>query len=297
MSNTPLTPPPAGPAPEVTPTGYAHSAPGTPPPGPQTAGGKTPWIPIVIGVVAGCTLLFGAAAAALAGIGMLAAGGSDGVQSVDATGIDELDINASAARFELTYGRVDEATLEVTGARGPWTFERQGDTLRVDPPNNWFGWWFWTDQRVVLTLPEDLRDAGLDAEFDLSAGEFDASGAFGTLELSMSAGSMHIDGAADELHAKGSAGTAELTLADVREAELKVSAGEMVVELTGRAPSDVSVDVSAGSITLTVPDETYNVRSDVSAGGLTNRLDTASASPRSIQVDVSAGSVTLLRGD
>ena len=75
-----------------------------------------------------------------------------------------------------------------------------------------------------------------------------------------------------------------------------VSAGGLKAVFTGSAPDDVAIDVSAGSLDLTVPSGAYRVDSDVSAGGLDNRLETSSSASRVITVSVSAGDATLRSG-
>ncbi len=82
----------------------------------------------------------------------------------------------------------------------------------------------------------------------------------------------------------------------VESAKLDVSAGRMDAKLTGSAPGTVTAQVSAGMLNLTLPDASYNVASDVSAGSVENKLDTSSSSPNKVTVDVSAGSAVLLPG-
>jgi hypothetical protein len=72
-----------------------------------------------------------------------------------------------------------------------------------------------------------------------------------------------------------------------------VSAGAVDARLTGSAPRAVTVDVSAGSLDLRLPDEAYDVRSDVSAGDFENGLRTDAESGNVVDVTVSAGTVTI----
>ena len=55
----------------------------------------------------------------------------------------------------------------------------------------------------------------------------------------------------------------------------------------------MSVDVSAGSLDLRLPDGAYDVRSDVSAGDFENGLNTDASSGNVVDVTVSAGTVTI----
>lgn len=266
----------------------------TPPPS-RTAG--QPWITVALAVFGGLALVGSGATAAVAASSDLIR--VDSVQKVDVTGVEGLDLNASASNVRVEFGDVDEAELSVEGGRGgAWTIERDGDELLVRSPDTMFGWWFgrWfdDDSTVVLVLPEELE--GIDATFVLSAGGLDVTGSYGELGVEVAAGDLNIDGSADSLDADLSAGSADLILDGVGEAELSVSAGDLAVELTGTAPRIVTIDVSAGSAELTVPDGEYDIDQNVSAGELDNRLEQSPDSRNSIEVTLSAGSVTLRPG-
>ena len=90
-----------------------------------------------------------------------------------------------------------------------------------------------------------------------------------------------------------SAGRADLDLDDVATATLSVSAGALNAILAGAQPDAIGVDVSAGSMELTVPEGEYDVTSDVSAGGFDNRVGSSPGASSTIDVQVSAGQVLL----
>lgn len=272
MSSASYTPPPA-----------------QPPVAPQPPTPRPGWIVPLVAVVGGLALLVAIAGAAAGGIRSL--GGGEHRLTASIAGINALDVDMSTGSFTLEYGRVSEAVLEVDGSSG-WELRRAGNTLQVRPPLFWFGWWFNGSERVVLTLPESAYEAGWDADFDVSAGDLHADGTFGILEIGVSAGEATVTGSAREVRGDVSAGAAYLTLADVANAELGVSAGRMDATLSGAVPDDVSLDVSAGELNLVVPEGVYDVRSDVSAGSFDNELETSSRSPYKITVDVSAGSAS-----
>jgi len=280
---TPLTPPPASVA--------------APAPVPSSGGGNR-WITVTLAVFGGLALAGTGATAAVAASGDLAR--TDSVQRLDVTGVDGLDLEASASDVRVEFGDVDEAELTVTGGRGgAWTFERDEDEILVRSPDTVFGWWFgrWfdDDRTVVLTLPEELE--GIDASFVLNAGGLDVSGRFGELETELSAGDLRVEGEASSLDADVNAGRADIALDGVEEAELSVAAGNLTVELTGTAPTETSIDVSAGGLTLTLPDDGYRITQNVSAGTLDNRLGQSTSSRNSIDVTLSAGTVTLRPGN
>lgn len=292
---TPLTPPPSSPAPTT--------APPAPPVGPPS--GRSPGataILTVTAVVGGLALLGAGGTAAMAAAGdLMTSGRPDDVQTVAVEDLQGIQLDADASSMRVQFGDVDDAELSVTNARGAWTFEREGDDLVVRSPRAVFGWWFgnWfgDDEIAVLTLPEELRDAELDADLSLDAGGLDVAGDFGALDIDVSAGALDVEGSATSLDVRMSAGRADIVLDGATEATLGVSAGDLVVELTGTALQTTTVDVSAGSVDLTIPDVEYRITQEVSAGTLDARVDEASGARRSIDVSLSAGSVTLRPGD
>jgi hypothetical protein len=284
----PMTPPPA-PAPQP----IAPAASGPQPPRP----GRATWITVVTAVVGGLALAGVGTTAAVAASGDLSR--TDSLQRVDATGVESVDLDANASQVRVVFGDVDEAELSVRGeGAGAWRLDRYDDEIVVRSPDTVFGWWFgrwFTDERsVVLTLPRELE--GIDGSFVLNAGSLDVSGEYGELDLEVAAGGLTVDGSATSLDADVSAGRADVTLDGVQEADLTVSAGDLRVEFTGTAPRETSIEASAGSAEITLPDDGYVITQEVSGGSLDNRLGQAAGSRNSIDVTVSAGKVTLRPG-
>lgn len=302
--DVPLTPPPANPSADAaTPAGPVPDA-GASAPVVETAPGRPskPMRPIgiVLAVIGGVALAGTGATAAFAGVSQLAS--SDYVETADVSGIQSLDLEVGASDVTVEFGDVDDAELRVDGSRvGSWTLERDADELVVHSPNRGFGWWFGSwfggEEHVVLTLPESLRTAELDADIDLSAGSLDVSGDFGELDVVIGAGALFLEGSADTVDAEINAGRADIELADVSAADFTVAAGRLVAELTGSAPDEIVFDVSAGSLELTVPDTTYDVVDEVSAGSFENDVEISSSASRTIHATVSAGSAQLRAGD
>ena len=293
--HTPLTPPPASvPHPDA-----PHAAP-TPPPAGRSSGATA--VMVVTAVVGGLALLGAGGTAAAAAVGTIATSNrADSVQSVGVAGLESIDLSADASSMRVEFGDVDEATLAITNGRGtPWRFERDGDELVVRSPQGVFGWWiggwFGEEEVAVLTLPESLRDAGLDADLNLNAGSLDVAGDFGILDVSVNAGALDIQAAAKELDVQMSAGRADILLDGIAQADLGVSAGDLTVELTGTPPALTSIDVSAGTLDLTVPDVEYAISQEISAGTLNAEVDEASSSRRTIDVSLSAGTATIRPG-
>lgn len=302
--HTPLTPPPASVPPQPTAS--------VPPQGESAAdrgrsSGRTA-IVVVTAVVGGFALLGAGGTAAFAAGGDLfhanrgtTAGGFAGegdVKTLDVEGVTELDLDADASSVRVQFGDVDEAELEVTSDSGrSWTLERDGDELvvrRPDSPFNWFPNWFGDDERVVLTLPEEL--SGINADLTLDAGSLDVSGEFGRLDLNLSAGALDVEGSATSVGIDMSAGQADVLLDGVDEAELGISAGKLRVEFTGTAPTTTRVDASAGSVELTLPDVAYRITQEVDAGSLDATVEQTDSARRTIDVTLSAGGVNIRPG-
>ena len=254
---------------------------------------------VVTAVVGGLALLgTGGAAAAAAADSIITSSSPESVQTVNVDGIEGIDVAADASSMRVEFGDVEEAQLAITNGRGTaWKFERDGDELIVRSPDGVFGWWFgnWfgDEEIAVLTLPENLRNAELDADLNLDAGSLDVVGDFGALDISVSAGALDVEGAARELDLQMSAGRADVLLDGVTTADLGVSAGDLTVELTGTPPTQTSIDVSAGSLDLTVPNVAYAITQDVSAGTLNAKVDESSSARRTIDVSLSAGTATI----
>jgi hypothetical protein len=281
MSTT-LTPPPTAP-----------ERPGDPRP---PAGGSSRVVAIIV-IVLGGIVLIGAMISAAVGT-IASASVHTTTRTLDAAGVDELAVDTAAGSLRVEFADVSEAELEVTGSWGAneWRFDREGDTLEVSSPDHfsWFGWGGWFgDQRTdaVLRLPSSLE--GLDADISLAAGDFSTDGEFGALDLSLAAGSFDVSGSAESVIADVSAGRGTLEVDGASTADLTVSAGALDATLTGAQPDSVEIDVSAGSLNLTVPEGDYDVSSDVSAGGFDNGIGSTPGASSTIKVQVSAGEAVL----
>jgi len=250
--------------------------------------------PVVVGT--------GGSAAFAAGHAMFSSnGGSSAEQTVGVDGIEGIRVDADARSVRLEFGDVDEARLEVTNPRGPaWTFERESDELVVRSTDRgwgwWFGSWFGDGEVAVITLPESLREEAIDADLRLAAGSLDVVGDFGGLSVNVDAGALDVEGSARDLDIDMSAGRADVQLDDVDAAELSVSAGDLAVELRGSAPARVGIDVSAGSLDLTLPDEEYRIDQSIDAGSLDATVEQSSRARNVIDVSLSAGSATIRPG-
>ncbi|GAA4490063.1 DUF4097 family beta strand repeat-containing protein [Microbacterium panaciterrae] len=256
-------------------------------------------VAIVVGAlslaVAGGTAAVAATTQAVTGSGTTASG-----ITADVQGVRSLNLDASAGSVSIRFGDVTQATLRSEGQGNTnWKMQRVGDTLQVRNPQAPFGWWFNTwfqdGPTMTLTLPKDLEGT-LNADLTLDAGALDAAGDFDVVTARVSAGQLTVDGAARTFTARVDAGAAHLRLRDVGTADLTMSAGQLDAAFTGSAPDDMKLDVSAGSMDVTVPSGTYALSKDVSAGTLDARIPTDPSAAHRIQVNLSAGGVTLHSG-
>ena len=257
-------------------------------------------VTIALAAVGGVVLLGSGTAAAVAGVGTIAP--KSEVSAIDVSGVQKLDAEIDGAELRIEFYDGDEAQLQAEhGSTNGWTLRTDGDELKVrTPQHGWFGlgWltpdWFGEGDRVILQLPESL--AGLDTDLTLNAGMISADGEFDSVDLDINAGRLQLAGAASSLELSLNAGRADVELDGVEEAELEISAGRADAEFTGSTPREVSANVSAGQLNLTLPEDSYDVRQEVSAGNLNNGLRQDPDSANLVRITVSAGTANLREG-
>lgn len=269
-------------------------APQPPPAQSSTTRAGTRALAITFSVIGGCLLLGGGAVTAVAAVAQTthSAGGGVGSESVSTSGIDSVRVDVDAGDMDVLFGGRSEARLDYSSDRGPWTLERDGDTLVVQGPDPRFSFFNWSfDQSATLTLPASLE--GVDLDVDVAAGEFMADGSFGDITYELGAGTVELEGAARSVDGQVSAGSSIIELANVETATFDVAAGGVNGHLTGEAPEEVSIDVSAGAVVLELPDVPYDVRINRAAGDVTSSLQENTSSDRLVDVQVMAGDVEL----
>ncbi|WP_051172800.1 hypothetical protein [Microbacterium indicum] len=251
---------------------------------------------VTVSVLGGIALVVPAAGTAFATVASASFDRSRDTVSADAAGVDLVDLTVPAGSMTVRFDDVDEVTLDAPSA-ARWSLVRDGSSLVVDRGNltSLFGIGAWGDDgNAILTLPRSLE--GVDLDVDLLAGGADIEGDFGAVVSEVDAGFLDIEGSADTVEARMSAGGSSYDLADVQSASFDISAGGVSADFTGEAPEAVDVTLSAGSLDLTVPDETYAVTTSGDFGDVDNGLDTDPSAPRTIDVTTDAGSVSLSAG-
>jgi hypothetical protein len=215
--------------------------------------------------------------------------------------VTTLDIDHGFGLLDVRFdGDEGTAQLEASGAIAErMTLERDGKRLVVGTKDNGpsFGGWSWLfgtedEQWATLTLPPSLE--GVDLDLDSGAGSVTVDGALGDVDIETGAGEVRLSGSADAVTAEVGAGQAVFDLRDVETFSADVSAGALFVTLTGEAPSELALDISAGGGDVVLPDEAYALNQEVSAGELdASGLRIDSTSTHRIDVRLTAGGVTL----
>ena len=263
------------------------------PPAPANNGKPLNIILAVLGGLVILTLVIATARSAFASVSR-----EHSIQEAEVSGVTALDVSASSGRFDLVFADTETATLEVRSAKAAsWKLQREGNRLVVKAPNGWDNFCFFgcgfDENEATLVLPESLNNGTLDADFDLSAGSFNAVGDYKNVVVEVGAGDLKLTGSAHTADVDLGAGEATVRLENVESARFDISAGELIGELSGEAPKSIDGSVSAGSLELQLPERTYDLRQNTAAGSVENQLATDPNSPHKITIQVSAGNAIL----
>lgn len=205
----------------------------------------------------------------------------------------DLDIDLAGGELTVEFGDVEAAQLDAdTRGRSGWTFERDGDSLRVASPSGSF-----VDagrgSRATLVLPRDLDGAGIRADIQVTGGALEMTGDFGDVTVEVAGGTASVDGAARDVDLTVSGGSASARIQDAETASFEVAGGELTATLDGVTPTRTDVEVTAGSADITLPDDEYRVRIDDGLGAVDNGLRTSSSAVAEVDVQATMGSVRL----
>ena len=212
------------------------------------------------------------------------------LQQTAVDGVRDVDIEVTGGALTVEFADVTEAELEGTGIGG-WTLEQRGDTLRVATPRRAFGDWG-KGARATLTLPQKLERTNLDLRVEVAGGSLDLSGDYGDVDVQVTGGGATVTGSANALSVSVSGGSATADVDGVDAATFEVTGGDLTADLTGSAPARTSVDVTAGSADIGLPDDTYRLTSR-GPGSVDNGLRTSPTATPRVEVNATVGSVTL----
>ncbi|MFF8185943.1 hypothetical protein ACF044_01625 [Microbacterium sp. NPDC016588] len=205
-------------------------------------------------------------------------------------GVRDLDIEVSGGGLTVVFADVSEAQLDGSGIGG-WTLEQDGDTLKVATPRRSFADWG-NGAQATLTLPQDLERTNLDLRVEVAGGSLDLAGDYGDVDVQVAGGGATVTGSASALSISVSGGSATAAVEGVDAATFEVTGGDLVADLTGAAPARTSIEVTAGSADIGLPDDTYRVSSD-GPGSVDSSLKTSPTATPRIDVQATLGSVTL----
>lgn len=272
-----------------------------PPPASPPPARSTGWVTLLVtlaGTVAILGLVVQSVLVGISGYGKV--GHATYMAAVD--GVTALDVETSAADVTVRFGDVEEATLEVssTGWRRnvEWVLENDNGVLRVADDRRPWIWPSFGSSRTTadLVLPRELEGV-VSADVDLSAGSVRIDGDLDAVSIDISAGSLTFVGASSSLTASVSAGEVDVTTSDAATIDVDVSAGRFVGTFTGAQPTSTTISVSAGDAIVGLPDGTYALGGEVSAGDRTVDVRTDPTSPHTLTVDVSAGDASVSYAD
>ncbi|MBD8478744.1 DUF2807 domain-containing protein [Microbacterium sp. CFBP 8794] len=265
------------------------------PPAPPRRRGTALAVSIATIVVGGCVLL-----GAVVGTGVSAAATfRDSGTAVDAgetstNGLTDLDVEVAGGALTIEYGDVADARLDTSGRDSSgWTFERDGDTLRVSSPRAGLVGWAGDATSATLTLPRTSATTDLDARIDVAGGALDLDIDLASLTVELAGGTVDLSGSARTLDVSVAGGAASTTLTGVDTATFEVAGGNLSATLDGGAPAHTTVKVTAGSADVTLPDDAYDVTIDGGLGNVDNRLRTSPSATSVVDVEAELGQVSL----
>lgn len=217
--------------------------------------------------------------------------------TVSASGITQIRVDAAAADFQMVFADIPEAQLDVSGADpGKWSLQREGSTLAVNSGGRFCIWTCRSDATVTLQVPSSLNDGSVALNVSVGAGRFATKGQFSDFTANVGAGQLDVWADTPGADIDLGAGMATIGLQNADVVTLDIAAGRLQADLAGSAPSNLVVSVAVGSAVVTVPDVPYQLSSEYAAGVVDSTVDTMEGSPNVINVKVAAGHVSLLPG-
>lgn len=197
-------------------------------------------------------------------------------QSVSAEGVSSLVVSGEAGDVTITEEDRPDIRVASVLVTNPWS-DAEVDVQAADGLvtvrsfcEGLLGFSSCTVQHDIY-VPTGFLD---ELSVDIAAGDVDIVGSSADLDVQVSAGDVQI------LQFAGSS------------AMVRLSAGEVTVAAVA-APASIDVRTSAGGIEIVVPDEVYDVSTDVAAGSVSVALRQDPASERTISAVTSAGDITI----
>jgi hypothetical protein len=243
-------------------------------------------------IIVGCCVILGTfVSTGFSAVRDLRAGDAGApVQQSTVDGVRDLDIDVAGGALTVVFADVTEAELEGSGIGG-WTLTRRGDTLHIATPRRSFSDWG-NGAQATLTLPQKLERTNVDLRVEVAGGSLDLTGDYGDVDVQVTGGGATVTGGASALTVSVSGGSATADVEGAEAATFEVTGGDLTADLTGVAPTRTSVEVTAGSADIGLPDDTYRFTSE-GPGSIDNGLRTSPTATPRVEVQATLGSVTL----
>lgn len=238
--------------------------------------------------------------------------GIDGDRTTPVNGaFTAAQVEVESGAVSVQYADVPQALIKEEHRRrnSRLTQRVDGSTLRVElSDRRWFS--FGPGAQVTLVLPRSMEATAPNLDIKSHAGRVDVTGNYGSVKLDSSAGAVittgtfrdidahssagevRMDATAATVKADSSAGRIDLRLRDTKSLRAKSSAGSTSITMSGVQPDNVDARSSAGRVDVDLPDGSYRINADSSAGRAeVESLVNDPNSPHVVEAHSSAGGV------
>ncbi len=216
----------------------------------------------------------------------------------------QLDMKAGDVRIES--GDVGRTT--VREHREYWVM-KTGDSFKVEDGklvlDGDCGWQCTTD--FVITVPRGTKVTGEtgsgdvvlqgvgDIDVESGSGNVTATDTGGGVRLDVASGDLTVDGASGAVDIETKSGDLKATrLTGGQQVQAKAASGDIELDLD--APAPVTADGKSGSITLQVPEGSYNVDADTRSGDTDVQVASSPDGTHLLKLDTASGDVEVTQG-
>ena len=215
--------------------------------------------------------------------------------------VDSVLLDTSAADVVVQYGDVTHPQIDFDQARDDQVMRygvRNGE-LRVDVDQRRGFWFFgpsigWGSRGSELTLTLPTGATGMDLSLNTTAGDLQAHGDFGALDIDMTAGQMLLSGGAESVQVDSTAASLRAEdFAVTGPVGVDITAGDLHFEAAD-LPSAIDVTSTAAGVRFELPAGEYEIRTDSTAGGVNQGVASTPGADRVYTFDSTAGEVVLV---
>ncbi len=214
--------------------------------------------------------------------------------------VDSIALDTAATDVIVQYGDVPHPRIDFDQARDDQAlrYDVRGGELRVDVDQR-RGFWFFgpsigfgsRSSELTLTLPRGLT--GADLSLNTTAGDVQAHGEYGALDVDTTAGQLLLSGAAESVQMDSTAASVRAQdFATTGPVRVDITAGELRFEAAD-LPSAIDVSSTAASVRFELPPGEYEIRTDITAAGVNQGVSSTAGAERVYTFDATAGEVVL----